>query len=57
MGFRGVSLGSILIILLIVLVVFGTKRLRTLGEDLGRGLKGFRKGMQESDQDDLTKKE
>lgn len=47
MGLRGISLGSILIIIFVVLLVFGTKRLRHLGEDLGHALRGFRKGIQE----------
>jgi sec-independent protein translocase protein TatA len=52
MGFGGMSFGSLLLIALIVLVLFGTKRLRSMGEDLGVALKGFRRGMkEESDQD------
>lgn len=49
MGLRGTSFGSILLILLIVLVLFGTKRIRNMGEDLGTALKGFRKGMREQE--------
>ena len=45
MGFGGISPGSLLLILLIVLVLFGTKKVRGLGEDLGQALKGFRKGL------------
>jgi len=45
MGIRGISIGSILIILLIVLLIFGTKRLRNIGGDLGSALKSFRKGL------------
>jgi len=36
-----------LIILAIVIMLFGTKRLRTLGSDLGSAVKGFRKTMQD----------
>jgi sec-independent protein translocase protein TatA len=52
----GISLGSLLLILLIVIVLFGTKRLRHIGEDLGAAVKSFRKGMQEEDKnlDDKT---
>ena len=45
----GISLPQIIIILLIVLLIFGTKRLRTLGGDLGSALKGFRKAMDEGE--------
>ncbi|HLU15414.1 MAG TPA: Sec-independent protein translocase subunit TatA [Burkholderiaceae bacterium] len=34
-----------LIVLLIVALVFGTKKLRNMGEDLGSAVKGFKKGM------------
>ena len=43
----GISLGSLLLILLIVGLLFGTKRLRNIGEDLGAAVKSFRQGMQE----------
>lgn len=51
MGFRGMGMGSLLLIFLIVLVLFGTKRLREIGGDLGAAIKGFRKSMQEDVQD------
>lgn len=35
-----------LVVLLVVVLVFGTKRLRTLGSDLGEAIKSFRKTMQ-----------
>ena len=49
MGFGGISLWQLLIVLLIVVVVFGTKRLRSIGTDLGGALKGFRNAMSESE--------
>ena len=49
MGFSGIGLGSLLLILLIVLLIFGTKRLRNMGSDLGEAVKGFRQGMDEAD--------
>ncbi len=52
MGLRGISIGSILIVLLIVFLIFGTKRLRNIGEDIGTALKGFRRGVKEADSDD-----
>ena len=50
MGISGISPASLLLILLIVLVLFGTKRLRNIGEDLGKALRGFRKGINENEQ-------
>lgn len=41
----GISIWQLLIILVIVMLLFGTKRLRSLGTDLGSAIKGFRKGM------------
>lgn len=38
-----------LIVLLIVGLVFGTKRLRGFGEDIGHGIRGFKKGLQDPD--------
>ena len=45
MGLGGISIWQLLIILAIVVMLFGTKRLRTLGSDLGSAVKGFRKSM------------
>lgn len=47
MGLGGISIWQLLIILAIVIMLFGTKRLRTLGSDLGSAVKGFRKTMQD----------
>ncbi len=47
MGLGGISIWQLLIILAIVVMLFGTKRLRTLGSDLGSAVKGFRSSMQE----------
>lgn len=49
MGFGGISLWQLLIILLIVVVVFGTKRLKGIGSDLGGAVKGFRKAMTDAE--------
>ncbi|TGD73045.1 twin-arginine translocase TatA/TatE family subunit [Mangrovimicrobium sediminis] len=49
MGLGGISIWQLLIILAIVVMLFGTKRLRTLGSDLGSAIKGFRKSMAEED--------
>ncbi len=55
MGIGGISMWQLLILLLIVVLVFGTKRLRNMGGDLGAAVKGFRKGMEEA-MDDLEEK-
>jgi sec-independent protein translocase protein TatA len=41
----GLSLWHWIIVLVIVLLVFGTKKLRNIGEDLGGAVKGFKEGM------------
>jgi len=48
--FGNISWPQLLIILVIVLAIFGTKRLRTLGSDLGSAVKGFRGAMNEAEQ-------
>lgn len=45
----GMSPGSLLVILVIVLLIFGGKRLRGLGGDLGTAIKGFKKAINEDD--------
>jgi sec-independent protein translocase protein TatA len=51
MGIGGISMWQLLILLLIVVLVFGTKRLRNMGGDLGAAVKGFRKGMEDARDD------
>ncbi|AWN14724.1 twin-arginine translocase TatA/TatE family subunit [Salinisphaera sp. LB1] len=46
----GISIWQLLILLVIVLLVFGSKRLRNLGPDLGNALKGFRSAMKDDDE-------
>jgi sec-independent protein translocase protein TatA len=52
----GISIWQLLIVLAIVILLFGAKRLRTLGGDLGTSIKGFRQAMKEgeTDQDNQT---
>jgi len=45
----GISIWQLLIILAIVLVLFGAKRLRNVGGDLGGAIKGFRQAMKEDE--------
>ena len=49
MGIGGISIWQLLIILAIVIMLFGTKRLRNIGSDLGSAVKGFRKSMSDDD--------
>lgn len=51
MGFR--NFGSLLLVFLILMMVFGTQRLRSIGNDLAVAIRGFRKGLEE----DQTEKE
>ncbi len=55
MGFGGISPWSLLLILLIVLLLFGTKRLKNLGGDLGGAIKSFKKAMQEGEAEPAPK--
>ena len=43
----GFSIWHWLIVLVIVLLIFGTKKLRNIGSDLGGAVKGFKEGMRE----------
>ena len=45
----GFSLWHWLVVLVIVVLVFGTKRLKNVGQDLGEAVKGFKKGIQDDD--------
>ena len=51
MGFSGISIPAILIILAIILVLFGPKRLKNLGAEMGNFLKSFRKAVDDKEQD------
>ena len=45
----GIGMRELIIILLVVLVVFGAKKLRTVGSDLGAAVRGFKKAMNEGE--------
>ena len=45
MGLGGISIWQLAIVLLIVVLIFGTKRLKSIGSDLGGAIKGFKKSM------------
>lgn len=55
MGFR--NFGSLLIVFLILMMVFGTHRLRSIGNDLAVAIRSFRKGMQEDENENEANKE
>ena len=52
----GISIWQLLIILAIVLVLFGAKRLRNVGSDLGGAIKGFKQSMREGEEEINDKK-
>ena len=45
----GLSIWHWLIVLLVVVLIFGTKKLRNIGQDLGGAVKGFKEGMKTGD--------
>ena len=56
-GLAGISPWSLLIILVIVVVIFGTKRLRNAGGDLGGAVKNFKDSMKTGEEEVAAKKE
>lgn len=52
----GIGFRELLIILAIALLIFGAKKLRTIGSDLGAAVKGFKKSMNEGDDEESGKK-
>ena len=57
MGVSGISIWQLLIVLLMVVLIFGTKRIKNIGSDLGGAIKSFRKGLNEAEsvESDLSK--
>lgn len=53
----GIGIWQLLIILVIVVLIFGAKRLRTLGGDLGASVKGFRQAMKDGESESKSKNE
>ncbi len=51
MGLGGISIWQLLIVLAIVALIFGTKRLKGLGGDVGGALKGFKQAMKDDSED------
>ena len=48
MGMGGISIWQLLIVVLILVLLFGSKKLRSAGDDLGSAIQGFRKNMKEN---------
>lgn len=51
----GIGIWQLVVVLLIVALLFGTKKLRTIGSDLGSALKGFRSALKDEDTDKVEK--
>jgi sec-independent protein translocase protein TatA len=51
----GISVTKLLIVLAIIIVIFGTKRLKNVGGDLGGAIKNFRNAMREEEEKDAAK--
>ncbi|MGB0665044.1 MAG: twin-arginine translocase TatA/TatE family subunit [Pontibacterium sp.] len=56
MGLGGISIWQLLIIAVIVALLFGTKKLRGMGGDLGGAIKGFKKAVSEGETESTDKK-
>ncbi|GAB1255866.1 Sec-independent protein translocase subunit TatA [Aurantivibrio plasticivorans] len=56
MGIGGISIWQLLIILAIVVMIFGTKRLKNIGGDLGSAIRGFKKGLTDEDKPAVEEK-
>jgi sec-independent protein translocase protein TatA len=53
MGIGGIGIGPLLVILVIIILLFGTKKLKGLGGDLGSALKGFKKALNNDADDNI----
>ncbi|MDN3553344.1 Sec-independent protein translocase subunit TatA [Halomonas almeriensis] len=53
----GISIWQLLIVLGIIILIFGTKKLRNVGGDLGGAIKGFKKAVNDEDKQDGTRKD
>ena len=57
MGFGGISIWQLLIVLAIIVLLFGTKKLRGMGGDIGGAVKGFKKAMSDDTASEQEKSE
>ena len=51
----GIGMRELLVILVVCLVVFGAKKLRTVGSDLGHAVRGFKKAMNDGESEEQAK--
>ena len=51
MGLGGIGIWQLLIVLVIIMLVFGTKKLKNLGTDLGGAIKGFKSALDEGNKE------
>jgi sec-independent protein translocase protein TatA len=56
MGFGGISIWSLLLVLVIVVLLFGTKKLRNVGADLGGAIKNFKKSVKDEEAENTASK-
>ncbi|WP_067987951.1 Sec-independent protein translocase subunit TatA [Neptuniibacter pectenicola] len=49
MGLGGISIWQLLIVLAIIILIFGTKKFKNIGSDLGGAVKGFKKAMSDEE--------
>ena len=56
MGFGGISIWSLLLVLVIVVLLFGTKKLRNVGADLGGAIKNFKKSVKDEEAENAARK-
>lgn len=55
MGLGGISIWQLVIVLVLVVLLFGSKRLRSVGTDLGGAVKGFQRAINEQPKQDQSK--
>ena len=56
LGIAGIGIGELMVILVIVVVLFGARRLPEIGSGLGNAIKNFRSGLSGKDEIDVTPK-
>jgi sec-independent protein translocase protein TatA len=56
MGLGGISIWQLLIVLIIVILLFGTKKLRSMGGDLGSAIKSFKQSVREGEEEQKNDK-
>ncbi|KTD69563.1 MULTISPECIES: twin-arginine translocase TatA/TatE family subunit [Legionella] len=57
MGLSGISPLSLLLILVIIIALFGTSKLKTIGTDLGEAIRNFRKALNEEQSNEPAKED